>query len=274
MVLYHLFGNNPCSKQMLNILKEKPASAMRFLGPGHFIVGGWHDASMENIADWITKNIPEKATIMCEWYKMRSIYFFSNGRNKMCAIPIRRDGRKQPMGQHETVSKKNSELFKYRCEMTPLFLWSNHDLAFPRFGLFAFCECDILDRIRAEKVDYVIVTKRRNFLSLYFDKSPCFKKIHETNQGENKIYQVVCAESDSGFEMRIGSHLVDYLKAVEEEKPRKYDFLMNHFLPNRLGLTKEAIQGVFEGVYPHITKHVLYGNKDTKGVTSSQPYAQ
>ena len=274
VVLYHLFGNNPCSRQMLNILKEKPASAVSFLGPEHLFVGGWHDASMENLGDWITENIPGNATIMCEWYKMRSIYFFSNGRNKMCSIPIRQSGRKYPMGQHETVSKKNSELYSVKCERMPLFLWSNHDQVFPGASLFAFCECDIFDRIRSEKVDYVIVTKRRNFLSLYFDKSLCFRKIHETNQGENKIYQVLCTEPISGFEMRTGSRLDDYLKAVEKEKPRKYDFLMNHFLKNRLGLTKEAIQGIFEGIYPHITKHVLYGNKDTKGITSSQPYAQ
>ena len=262
MVFYHLFGNNPCSEQMLNILKEKPVSAAIFLGSEHFAVGRWHDASMKNLAGWITENIPEKATIMCEWYKMRSIYFFSNGRNKMCAIPIRQSGRKYPMGQHETVSKKNGELYRVKCERMPLFLWSNYDQVSPKYGLFAFCECDILDRIRSEKVGYVIVTKRRNFLSLYFDKSPCFRKIHETNQGENKIYQVLCTESISVFEMMAGSHLVDYLKAVEEEKPRKYDFLMNHFLPNRLGLSKEAIRGIFEGIYPHITKHVLYGGKD------------
>ena len=274
MLSYHFFGNDPGSRKMLNLLKGAPASAMAFVSPKHWPVGGWHNEKMKNAGHWIRNNIPQNCTIMCEWFGMRSIYFFDNGRNKMIPVPIRQSNLAYPMGQHETHFPKNGGYFWWKCENPPLFLWPNHDMALPTMNLFAFCECDVLDRIRSENVSYVVVTKRRNFLSLYFDENPCFRKVREMNQGEIKIYKVQCVEPVSGFELRVGSHLIDYLKVVEEKKPKKYEFLVNQFMANRLGFSEEGIQSVFEGIYPNITKNALYGCTENKGAGPCQSYGE
>ena len=106
--------------------------------------------------------------------------------------------------------------------------------------------------IREKDIGFVIVTYRRNFLSLYFEANPGFQKVTTCDQGKIKIFHVEEIKPLDGFDTMIGSSTVAFLENVKQAKPGKFEALRN-VLPEL-----EKIMGKYQSEYACFDLYTVY----------------
>jgi len=163
---------------------------------------------------WIKENIPYDKNILCQWYYRESINFFTE-----CKYNI---------GKIEKIRVASDTINEILSEEIgkPLFIWLRRDSKkIVGNCFFVQSENDLLQQINAQRSDYIIVTFRRNFLSLYFENNPNFTFLKSFSNGEIKIYKVkdfpVIPSID--FSTKFEGQTYMYLRRLYQKAPYKYE---------------------------------------------------
>jgi len=129
---------------------------------------GWANQTTRDASKWMTKNIPTQETILCQWSYLRMLDYLTDNQYDFQKIEYR--------FSHENMNKK------------ALFIWPRYDArVMSGNSLVALYEEDFLSQVNTDRIKYVVVTSRRNFLTLYLQDHTGFKQIHSITRGNNNI---------------------------------------------------------------------------------------
>ncbi len=136
---------------------------------GEFETGGWFNADVRKTAEWIKANIPAGTKMLCQWEYREAIRFLTRHNYSIEKI--------LPFNFFDGY-------ILYRA-VKPLYVWYRNKKIKVQF------EDDILRQINTSEADYIIITNRLNFYSLYFKDNPYFALVGSFGSGRIKIFKVV-----------------------------------------------------------------------------------
>jgi len=230
--------------------KGKSGNIVDYYDVKKFQVGGWHNPIVKEAGEWIGNNVPMGSKLMSDWYWRQSLYFYAGGDYQIFKIPSLVFGKDfSPRRQYDRLSSKIEK---------PLFLWPNKNETDSDNHLRIIRQDELLFRINRKRADFIIVTYARNFLALYFEANPGFKKIADFGQGQIKIFQVLEAKPLNKFETRFGTVTSNYLKTLKEERPEKLTNLTENLFKERLGFSQEEIAKIYNDQYPLVEIYTIY----------------
>ncbi len=265
ILLHQVFGSGVRGRKMLAILDNThPSIGFARVGRPPLNVLEWHEPVYKAAGEWIRENLPADSAILCERYGMRSIYFFNGGRNRMTPIPLRFSSTRFTGGWEE---ERYGPYVNYYSKKPgkPLFLWAQfakREQNIPLMHLVAFREDDLLARLKHEGIDYVIITPRRNFLSLYFNNNPSFENVVEFEGGRIKIFKVKRIQEGADKTMRVGGNTSQYLSTLEKKNPWKHRRVLDDYLKSRLDLSQKEINRIMEQEFPLVDFFQVYPREE------------
>lgn len=214
---------------------DKPGSRVAgILESTEFRVRGWHNDTVREAGEWIEENIPSGAAMTSDWQWQRSIYFYAKGVQPIYRIPT------------EGSSDPN------RIPSNPriLFLWAREG---PNIEtrMETLIEENLLQQIEENDIQYVIVTWRRNFMSLYFESHPGFVGVAEFGDDEASgkivIYSIVDPSPIEDFPLHVDSAMPTYLADLQRSDEAAYRRLVEDYFVGRLDWTEEMVQDLVDG---------------------------
>lgn len=161
--------------------------------------GGWVNPVTREGSDWISNHIPKGEPILCQWYYLRMLDYFTDNKYGFKKIKYRLF--------HEDMGGK------------PLFLWPRYNPeTMAGNSLAGLYEEDFLSQVNGEQIRFIVVTHRRNFLTMYLRAHPGFEQIHSiTRENKNiKIFKTsnFPVEPNTQFNVRFHENLVPYFQAA------------------------------------------------------------
>lgn len=181
---------------------------------GEFILDGWANKAVRDTAEWIKTNIPQGTEILCPWHYRSSINFITQHKYTL------------PNIEFTALAPQAKKLRPDELASQPLFVWTangGHQLVGNYF--YILFESNLLQPINDNQISYVLVTLRRNFLSLYFDNNANFSLVKSFNNGEIKIYQVnyLPIQAKDSFSTKFDEQVYIYLNQLYQKMPLKYE---------------------------------------------------
>ncbi len=219
---------------------------------------GWLREETRQAADWLLREIPEGTPILSDWQFRTAVYFLAQGKYPLFRMPLFCS---QRYSSHICVQPK-VPLSSSNLKPKVLFLWPDFGgvrHALSQYELVALTEEALFEALARTHAQYVLVTLRTNFETLYFDKSPSFEKVVEFGRGMIKLYRVIRPLRPIDFPTHVGARTAEYLHALRREAPEKYERVVKIFLQERLKWSPEAVQKLLHGGYPLVELHKRYG---------------
>lgn len=108
----------------------------------------------------------------------------------------------------------------------------------PRNKLYVLVQNDLYHSLARDKIDYILVQRRRNYLTLYFDRNDCFEKIATfVGAGAIKIYRRKDIENRDSFILKplISRNAVLYLARLKSKEPAKFQYFLGDIFSPLLG---------------------------------------
>jgi len=191
----------------------------------------------QETAGWIKNNIPEGSRLMMsKSSEAKPIYFYSMADYPIFVMPV--------------IHSNNIEkVFDRSHKDSVIFISSWSSKVVPVNTIYALFEDELVKAIQDNRIDYIIVAKKRNYLSLYFDSGNGFKKIREFGGGEIKIYKVNEANKLEGFNPLVSKQARKYIGLLRKDEPLRYENLKQTFFKGVLGFNEKEIIGVETGDY-------------------------
>lgn len=216
------------------------------------ITGGL-DRIYNDAGNWMKKNLASGSVCMITKPSVGELlYFFSNGDFPMESMPI-------------SASHKLTRTIDVRHDDHLVFLSSWRAQLDPRNKVFFMTERGLFTAVIEKDAGYIIVGKRRNYLSLYLDASPSFENVAQFGDGMLKIYKVIKPLQSVEFPVLVSTNLRNYLHRLRTH--RQVDFLkMTKKLFGDI-LKKDAafVNAVAKGEKTHRVYYVnnsrIYGTK-------------
>jgi len=169
---------------------------------------GAHDPLMRK---WMEENLPTTEPVMVsERDYITDKYVFAGQKHIILGMPInevRRISAAEQATKDDTVILLSGILRKNERMSDVLLLTEN----------------DLLTTIKKLNIKHIIISKRRNYLSLYFDRNTSFSKIKEFAKGAIRIYRVNDVHTVGNFKPLVSTQLVRYLSALTEHNPEKIE---------------------------------------------------
>lgn len=176
-----------------------------------FRVGDWGGKNVQNVSQWLINNVKKNQKILCQWHYLQSIDFHT----------------KQNFQISRIVWSKINNANKNRV-LKPIFIDPNYKFKGKKIkfgnGFKLVSEDSLLKKINTEKIEYIIVTHRRNFLSQYFDAQKNCDLVKRIGQGKIKIYKMTKfpLEPLRNFVPGVNIKTIKLLRALFEKAPQKY----------------------------------------------------
>lgn len=171
---------------------------------------GWAGDTTREAAQWMKAHIPAGETVLCQWYVMHMLAYLTENRYDMQYVEY--------TWYHEDESK------------TPLFVWPRYRYkVMEGNSLVAIYEDNLLAQVNGERIRYLIVTQRRNFLSLYMSAHPDFELVQSvTHGGQNiKIYKAkrFPVRPLPEFTVKFDRDIYRLFAHAAKESPPTFDYL-------------------------------------------------
>jgi 4-amino-4-deoxy-L-arabinose transferase-like glycosyltransferase len=198
----------------------------------HLDGSGWLNDATRAAGSWLAENVPPGASIVSDRWGL-AVYFFAGGDFRF------------PMDLRwiqEEVEQADPRV---------LFLWKHkHDVK-------VLTEECLLRRLEKAGVQYVIVTWKRNYFSLYFEAHPGFEKAAEFGDGEGVGKVQIFSVGDDlrpvgDFSLHVQADLVDYLEKLRLSDETAYQRLVQGFFGDELGWTEAQVEGLIDGTTPFV----------------------
>ncbi len=173
---------------------------------------GWANQTTRDASHWIQQNIPAHEPILCQWEYLRMLDYLTDNQYKFHKVQY---------GFSHTQSQKKA-----------LFVWPRYDAGvMAGNSLVALYEEDFLSQINTHQIQYVVVTSRRNFLTLYLQEHPGFELVYSiTRASKNiKIFKVLRFPVDpiGQFTVKLQEDVVSFFKLSDRENSRVFEGRIN-----------------------------------------------
>jgi hypothetical protein len=198
---------------------------------------GHHYSGTRAAGEWIVKNIPPGTPILSDHPLLTSIYFYSQGHYPLYRSPIVSSLEFGGVW-HEKAARKRKVLFLYLDGW-----WTRYSKK-----IRAIPEDELLSILKNESIDYVIVTSRTNFESLYYYANPGFSKVAEFDEGKIKIFKVNKLGAYD-FDTHIEARVRPYLQNLKENNPEGFKYIADHFFKDYLGWGEDMIDEIINPGY-------------------------
>lgn len=176
---------------------------------------------------WIQNNLPLGSRLMVSNEdEGKAIFFYTGGDYPVFHVPIINS---KVLG-YENMHKEG---------WNPIFISSWARGLDPRNKIFAMRQSDLYQAIAEKKINYLILGKRRNFLTLYFESDPNFKFVKGFGNGAVRIFEVLSAQEKlaaKDFNILVSYRLVEYLDGLRVAKDDRLDWYRTAYFKNHLKL--------------------------------------
>ena len=180
--------------------------------------------------EWIKKNIPNGSHLMVSKpSEGKGIYFYSGGQYPMFIMPV-------------IQSNKLAYVEETRTGDSVIFVSSWIPKIDPRNKIFSLTQKQLFNSLKKYKIEYIIVNKKRNYLSLYFNEHPGFSRVAEVGDGKIKIYKVDFIEENINFKPMISQNIVVYFRKLKKKDPLKIDYYVDNYFKPLLGWNREIVE--------------------------------
>ncbi|WP_373031378.1 ArnT family glycosyltransferase [Sulfurovum sp.] len=198
--------------------------------------------------EWISRNLPigSKFAVSVP-SEGKGIFFYSGGGYPIKIMPVLQSNKLAPNYEKQ---KDDRVIF--------LSSWSRYDV--PLNKIFSLSENDFLASIKENKVDYIIVNKRRNYLTFYLDDNMNFSKIKEFGGGTIKIYRVLGSKKKKHFKTLISRQIRSYFRILKKNDSARVDRYVNEFFKPVLGWEMEEVDQMIMLPYKANASNVLWVN--------------
>ena len=166
---------------------------------------GWANETTREAAEWITRHIPKQETLLCQWYYLNMLDYLTDDQYDFQFV--------EHSFFHENLQKK------------ALFVWPRYNFkVMEGNSLVAIYEENLLNQVNKDRVNYIVVTHRRNFLTLYLQGHPDFELMHSITRGRRniKIFKTTRfpVSPDPDFIVKFHEKIYNFFQlAVKENKP-------------------------------------------------------
>jgi len=235
-------------KKIINVWQGQGINGINYFHRNAFTLTGWHNPDIQKAGRWLQKNISKNENILCDWFCRRSLYYFSDAKYTIYTMPYLSFLKRVDWQPYRKADNKSKVLF----------IWPNLNNPKAHNYLKLFLEEPLLSCIQQNRIQYIIVTYRRNFISLYFDENPGFRKVAEFSMGKIKIYQVRKPGKLNQFHTKIGTNLPKFLKNLKNRKPEEYTLLTEKYFRNYLGISEKDISKIVRGQLSSIETYTVY----------------
>lgn len=190
---------------------------------------GLHD---KNFLAWIKTNIPLTSKIMLsEREYIIDKYFMEEQHHRYIGMPINEVRRIEIDNIHKNRIIMISGILRGKP--------SNSDI-------LILDEQRLFNKIKGNKIDYVLVNKRHNYLSFYFEQNDSFQKIKEFENGAIKVYKIGELKERIHFKPLMVYDLFHYFAFFKEKYPIKYENDITKILHPLFNLDKNTIDAFLE----------------------------
>ncbi len=111
----------------------------------------------------------------------------------------------------------------------------------PSNKIFALTEDDLFESIEGRKITHIMVNRRRNYLSLYFDENKSFELVREFGGGEVKVYKVKELRKVTSFKPLISNYVIAYVNTLRKKDIDKLNWYKEKYFNQLLGWDKNQI---------------------------------
>jgi len=197
-----------------------------------YIIKGKYNNIGKAWGKWIEKDIAYASRIMVSLPSDgKPLYFYSLGKHRIFDMPI----------QYTDKNKKSAWKDE---DNNVIFLSSRGRYDDWKNYLIALREKDLLSSIEEKKIEYILVGKRRNYLTLYFNNNENFRLVKTFGNGELKIYKPILLKPASSFKTLISTNAVYYLKELSKKNTVSLKRYAVNFLKPFLGLDKDSVKTI------------------------------
>jgi len=194
-------------------------------------VGGWHNDTVSRAAQWLHDNAPADANVMVNWEWSTPLYFYLGGQQPLRDIPY-----VDSYGDYELTQPPHV-----------LFLWPLMGRTQPGTRLDAMLEERFLNAVQEQMIDYVVVTRRTNFLALYLCANPGFEQVASFDRGAVKIFKVIDVTPLPEFPTHIEPRTITLLEQTRQTDLSGYTALVQDFFVQALGWTEAQVDALLRG---------------------------
>ena len=177
--------------------------------------------------EWIQKNLPVGSRLMVSNADQgRAIFLYTGGDYPVFHVPIINS---KALG-YENINREGWNV---------IFISSWVPGLDPRNKIFAMSQSDLYHTIAEKKINYIILDKRRNFLTLYFESDPNFEFVKEFGNGTIKIFEVFSSKETidaKNSKMLVTQRLVEYLNGLRAANDERFDWYKTVYFKKHLKL--------------------------------------
>nr|MDA3788578.1 hypothetical protein [Desulfobacula sp.] len=173
---------------------------------------GWANKTTREASDWITTHIPKQEIILCQWYYLNMLDYLTDDQYNFQFI--------EHSFSHENLQKK------------ALFVWPRYNFKIMEGNsLVSIYEENFLAQVNNDKVKYIVVTHRRNFLTLYLQDHPDFEQVHSITRDKLniKIFKTkgFPVSPDPGFNVKFHKDIYNFFHLASKENKSVFTIRKN-----------------------------------------------
>ena len=129
---------------------------------------GWANDATRAAAEWIQSHVPKNETILCQWHYLKMLDYLTDNQYDFQFIEYSR-----------AVNRSGKKA---------LFVWPRYPYQIMEGNsLVSLYEEDFLSQINQNRVETIVVTYRRNFLTRYLQDHPDFMEAQSLTRGKRNI---------------------------------------------------------------------------------------
>jgi hypothetical protein len=178
------------------------------------VLGNFGEASIK-CGEWVRDSLSKGSRfIISDADGGGAVFFYAGGSYPMFYMPIINS----KVLSNFSVDNKDSEA---------IFISSWIGKVDPRNKIFGMRESDLYQTIAEKKINYLILDRRRNFLTLYFASHPKFKFVKEFGNGAIKIFEVLSSKKTvaaKDFKILVTHRLIEYLNGLRVANDERLDW--------------------------------------------------
>ena len=124
---------------------------------------------------------------------------------------------------------------------------------------------ELYNKIKQKEINYIVIHKRRNFLSKYFKSNKNFKLVKEFNNGVIKIFEVIDIKNNSRIgdennKILVTSRLIEYLRRTKIADNERFKWYADIYFKKYVGLDENIIEELINYNKDIYLKNILLVN--------------
>ncbi len=229
VICFQVFFTHGDIKGSSEFFKRSVLYQRFFKGNDQFAIGHSYGQVYKEAGEWIKNNLPVGSRIMMsKRSEAKPLYFFSMGKHPIFEMSV------MYSNQPDTFSLRKTD-----DRVIFISSWSTKNVACNK--ICSLTEEKLLEGINDKQIDYIVVSKRRNYLSLYLDANSSFEKIKEFGDGEVKVYKVKQLHKVASFKPLVSNYVIAYLNTLRKKDIDKLNWYKEKYFNQLLGWDKNQI---------------------------------